>query len=90
MTNSELKLAWRNIWRQKRRTLITAGAIAVALLLALVMRSMQEGSYAHNLDNATRFYSGYLQLQEPGDRSGLLEDLVLQAHSGLHGKLFGK
>jgi len=59
------KLAWRNIWRQKRRTFITAGAISVALLLALVMRSMQEGSYAQNLDNATRFYSGYLQLQEP-------------------------
>ena len=59
------RLAWRNIWRQKRRTLITAGAIAAALLLALVMRSMQEGSYAQNLDNATRFYSGYLQLQEP-------------------------
>ena len=61
-----LRLAWRNIWRQKRRTFITAGAISVALVLSLFMRSMQEGSYAQNLDNATRFYSGYLQLQEPG------------------------
>jgi ABC-type lipoprotein release transport system permease subunit len=60
-----IRLAWRNIWRQKRRTLITAFAIAVVLILSLFMRSMQEGSYAQNLDNATRFYSGYLQLQEP-------------------------
>ena len=60
-----VKLAWRNIWRQKRRTLITASAIAGAMLLSLFMRSMQEGSYTHNLDNATRFYSGYLQLQQP-------------------------
>ncbi|MDH3999491.1 MAG: ABC transporter permease [Desulfuromonadales bacterium] len=59
------RLAWRNIWRQKRRTLITAGAIALAILLCLFMRSMQEGSYSNNLDNATRFYSGYLQLQHP-------------------------
>ncbi|MCG6911065.1 MAG: FtsX-like permease family protein [Deltaproteobacteria bacterium] len=60
------RMAWRNIWRQKRRTFITAGTISLALLLALFTRSMQEGSYARNLDNATRFYSGYLQLQEPG------------------------
>lgn len=59
------RLAWRNIWRQKRRTLITAGAITMTMLLSLFMRSMQEGSYSHNLDNATRFYSGFLQLQEP-------------------------
>ena len=73
------RLAWRNIWRQKRRTLITAGAIAVALLLALVMRSMQEGSYAQNLDNATRFYSGYLQLQEPGFAENQSIDHLLPA-----------
>jgi ABC-type lipoprotein release transport system permease subunit len=60
-----VKLAWRNIWRQKRRTFITAMAIAGAMLLSLFMRSMQEGSYDRNLDNATRFYSGYLQLQHP-------------------------
>lgn len=59
------RLAWRNIWRQKRRTLITAAAIASAMLLCLFMRSMQEGSYSNNLDNATRFYSGHLQLQHP-------------------------
>jgi hypothetical protein len=49
-----VKLAWRNIWRQKRRTFITATAIAGAMLLSLFMRSMQEGSYDRNLDNATR------------------------------------
>jgi len=60
-----IRLAWRNVWRQKRRTLVTASAISMALLLSLLLRSMQEGSYANNLDNATRFYSGYLQLQHP-------------------------
>jgi len=74
-----VRLAWRNIWRQKRRTFITAGAIVTVLVLALFMRSMQEGSYAQNLDNATRFYSGYLQLQEPGFSKNQSIDKLLPA-----------
>ena len=74
-----VNLAWRNIWRQKRRTLITASAIAVALLLSLFMRSMQEGSYSRNLDNATRFYSGFLQLQAPGFSDNQSIDKLLPA-----------
>ena len=83
-----VRLAWRNIWRQKRRTLITAGAISTALLLALVMRSMQEGSYAQNLDNATRFYSGYLQLQEPGFAENQSIDHLLPADQNFVEKVF--
>lgn len=75
------KLAWRNIWRQKRRTLITASTIAMTLMLSLFMRSMQEGSYSHNLDNATRFYSGYLQLQHPEFADNQSIDKLLPADS---------
>jgi ABC-type lipoprotein release transport system permease subunit len=76
-----VKLAWRNIWRQKRRTLLTSGALAIAMLLALFTRSMQEGSYAHNLDNATRFYSGYLQLQHPDFSKNQSIDKLLPANN---------
>ena len=76
-----VRLAWRNIWRQKRRTLLTASALAIAMLLALFTRSMQEGSYSHNLDNATRFYSGYLQLQHPGFSENQSIDKLLPADS---------
>ncbi|PWI33294.1 ABC transporter permease [Vibrio albus] len=60
-----VKLAWRNIWRQKRRTFLTAGALALALFLSLLMRSMQEGSYSISIDHAARFYTGLIQLQHP-------------------------
>lgn len=58
-------LAWRNIWRQKRRTFLTAGALALALFLSLLTRTMQEGSYAISIDHAARFYTGLIQLQHP-------------------------
>lgn len=38
-------MAWRNLWRNKRRTFITATSVVLALVLALFMRSMQFGSY---------------------------------------------
>jgi ABC-type lipoprotein release transport system permease subunit len=60
-----VKLAWRNIWRQKRRTFLTAGALALALFLSLLTRTMQEGSYAISIDHAARFYTGLIQLQHP-------------------------
>ncbi|MGR5062521.1 ABC transporter permease [Photobacterium sp. DNB22_13_2] len=60
-----LKLAWRNIWRQKRRTILTASALALTLALSLFMRSLQEGTYANNIENAARFYTGLIQLQHP-------------------------
>ena len=38
-------LAWRNLWRNKRRTYLTAGAIAFATLLVSFAMSMQVGMY---------------------------------------------
>ncbi len=40
-----IKIAWRNLWRNRRRTILTASAVVLALFLALIMRSMQFGSY---------------------------------------------
>lgn len=59
-------LAWRNIWRNKRRTLITAASVLSALLFALIMRSMQIGTYAKMVDNLVQAYTGYIQVQKTG------------------------
>jgi ABC-type lipoprotein release transport system permease subunit len=61
-----LVLAWRNIWRNKRRSIITILSITFAVFLACVMRSMQLGSYERMVENAARFYTGYIQVHKNG------------------------
>lgn len=61
-----LTLAWRNIWRNKRRSIITIVSITFAVLLASVMRSMQLGSYERMIDNAAQFFTGYIQVHQNG------------------------
>ncbi len=59
-------LAWRNIWRNKRRSFITMGSITFAVFLACITRSMQLGSYERMIENAARFYTGYIQVHKNG------------------------
>jgi len=60
------KIAWRNIWRNKRRTLLTIGAILFSVFLLSSMGSMQEGTYANMLENATKVWDGKLRIFAKG------------------------
>ncbi|MCK5103407.1 MAG: ABC transporter permease, partial [Cyclobacteriaceae bacterium] len=44
----------------------TIGSITFAVLLACIMRSMQLGSYERMIENAARFYTGYIQVHKNG------------------------
>ncbi|MFK7984336.1 MAG: ABC transporter permease [Saprospiraceae bacterium] len=61
-----LQLAWRNIWRNKRRTLITIGAVAFAVFLASFMRSFQKGIWDSVIDGAVNQFYEYAQVHADG------------------------
>lgn len=58
-----LAMAWRNIGRNRRRSLLTAGAIAFSVLLLVAAMAMQEGQYSTMINNATALLNGHLQVQ---------------------------
>lgn len=59
-----LRLAWRNLGRNRRRSLITGAAIAFALFFAVIMRSLQLGVYNHMVATVVGSMSGYVQVSD--------------------------
>lgn len=60
------KIARRNLWRNKRRTLITAASVFLAVLLSVVLKGMKEGTYERMIDNMVGVFTGYVQVHEKG------------------------
>ncbi len=84
-----LKLAWRNIWRNRVRTGITVGAILLFVPLAVFMRSMQLGMYDHMIDNVVRTYAGYVQVHQKGYWEEKTLNLSMEASDSLLQELEG-
>jgi len=62
----DLQMAWRNVWRNPRRTWLTVAAIAFACLVLVFMLSFQLGSYATMIDSSVKIEAGHLQVQAKG------------------------
>ena len=63
------RIAWRNLWRNRRRTLITAGALAFGFLGSVVMIGMSDGFTAQMVDNGTGVLTGQVQVHAAGYRA---------------------
>jgi len=61
-----LRMAWRNLWRHKRRTWLTATAMIFSNVLLIFMISLQFGSYEMMINNTLQAFSGHIQVQREG------------------------
>jgi ABC-type lipoprotein release transport system permease subunit len=55
-----LHLAWKNLWRNRRRTIITLTAIAFSIMLVQALHNLSAGVYAGMVDSGVRAGSGHI------------------------------
>ena len=63
MRLSMAAMAWRNLWRNRRRTLITLSAICFGIFLAVIFTAMQDRSFADMIDLSARLGGGHVVIQ---------------------------
>jgi putative ABC transport system permease protein len=61
-----LTLAWKNLWRNKHRTVITISAIFFAVILSVGASSLQDGVFDNFIKNMVGYYTGYIQIHQEG------------------------
>ncbi|HEY7471876.1 MAG TPA: FtsX-like permease family protein [Gemmatimonadota bacterium] len=75
-----LSLAWRNVLRQARRSVLTASAMVLGLALLVLSRSLAGGSHESWIEAGVRLGSGHVVVQHPAyQRSSDLADRLSAA-----------
>jgi ABC-type lipoprotein release transport system permease subunit len=87
MSSITFRLAWRNLWRRKRRTWLTVGAMVFSNIILVFLISMQLGMYGMMIENTLRAQTGHLQVQAPGYKDELKMRQVVPDVSALADEL---
>jgi ABC-type lipoprotein release transport system permease subunit len=61
-------LAWRNLWRHPRRTLMILFAFALGVWSMVVLAAITRGSMEQQLDRSILHLTGHIQIHHPGYR----------------------
>ena len=61
-----LSMAWRNVWRHRRRSVLTIATISLGLAFNIFMRSIGDGFHEQMVDNSVRAHIGHLQIHRKG------------------------
>ena len=71
-----LRLAWRNVGRNKRRSALTVAAAVFAVVLIVHMIALTGGMHERMIEDNVRMHAGHLQLTA----AGYLEDRTLERY----------
>jgi ABC-type lipoprotein release transport system permease subunit len=59
------RMAWRNLWRHRRRTFLTLSSIAFGTALAILFTAIGDSNWKDMIDLAARLGGGHVTLQHP-------------------------
>ena len=59
-------LAWRNVWRNKRRTILTLLTILVGCAMIILMNAIAKGGHDRMIEDAVSMNTGHIQVHEKG------------------------
>ena len=77
------RMAWRNLWRNGRRTALTLFSIAFGLMLAVLMTAMQDRNWADMIDLAARLGGGHVTVQHEEYRQSPTLDRTVDGVSAI-------
>jgi len=78
-----IRLAWRSIWRHRRRTIITVSSIGFGLACAIFLIALADGVYDQMINDAVRMQAGHITLEHPDYRDAPSVDLFITNLSSL-------
>ncbi len=59
------KMGWRNLWRNRRRTIIEIVSIAGSVMLGVAWNNLAIGSYTKMIDDGVKMGSGHIGIYHP-------------------------
>jgi ABC-type lipoprotein release transport system permease subunit len=59
-------MSWRNVWRNRRRSVLTVSAIALSLTFNILMRGIADGFHEQMVDNSVRANIGHIEVHRQG------------------------
>ncbi len=77
-----VRLGWRNLWRNPRRSLITIGGLALAFAFLIALVGFGRGLSVQMLRNGTELMTGHIQVH---DREYLPDRVLHRTIGGLEG-----
>jgi len=86
-TGGTLLIAWRGLWRNKRRSFLTISSIAVGLAAVMFGQSLLRSFQMQMIDKSTGIMLGHLQVQRRGVRDRKVPDKLLSGGEGIRDSL---
>jgi putative ABC transport system permease protein len=72
-----LKLCWKNVWRSKRRSLLTINAIGIGVGFLVLIHNYYDAFHETVIQNAVKYQSGHLQIEAPGYHHHAAQNLFI-------------